>query len=442
VHTVIIGLGITGRSCLRYLAACRGPTDRLTALDTRPAPADADALARDYPDVAFAYAVSDWHFAGVDCVVVSPGIALEHCLVRQAEAAGAKISSDIDLFCEAARAPIYAVTGTNGKSTVTALTGHLLEALGRSPGVGGNLGEPALDLLAEDRGCYVLELSSFQLERMAGHPLRAAAILNVTEDHLDRHGSMAAYAAAKQRIYRQASRCVANRQDPSTLPQDSVENLVTFGADAPEPGHWGLRLETGEPWMACGRSLVMPLSDLPLTGSHNALNVLAALALVADADVPLQRLADAVKTFRGLPHRCQMVTEVRGVRFIDDSKATNVGATLAALDGLATTGARRLVLIAGGDGKGADFSPLRGPVGEHAKAVVLLGRDAPRLAEALEGQAPLLVVADMESAVAQAMQAAEPGDVVLLSPACASLDMFSNFAERGRVFARAVEALR
>ena len=186
----------------------------------------------------------------------------------------------------------------------------------------------------------------------------------------------------------------------------------------------------------------MALSGLPLAGTHNALNVLAALALVADDGMPLEQLADAVSSFRGLPHRCQTVAEVRGVRFIDDSKGTNVGATLAAIEGLATPGSRRLVLIAGGDGKGADFAPLRGPVGEHVKAVVLLGRDAPRLAEALQGAVPLHFVPDMASAVQRAMQEAQPGDVVLLSPACASLDMFANFAERGRIFARAAEALR
>jgi len=442
LHSVIIGLGITGRSCLRYLAPRSAAGDRLTVLDTRPAPDDADVLAAQFPQVEIAYEVSEWDFTGVGCVVVSPGVPLEHCLVRQASASGAQVSSDIDIFCEAARAPIFAVTGTNGKSTVTALTGHLLSCLGRSPGVGGNLGEAALDLLSEDRGCYVIELSSFQLERMGSHEFAAAVILNVTEDHLDRHGSMAEYAATKQRIYRRTRRAVANRQDRATLPQCAVGQLVTFGADVPAAGQWGLEMRASGPWLMSGATPFMPVADLPLVGAHNVLNVLAALALVAEPDIPLAALGAAVRSFRGLPHRCQTVAEIRGVRFIDDSKATNVGATLAALEGLAETGSRRLVLIAGGDGKGADFGPLRKPVGQHVKAVVLLGRDAPLLADTLQDMAPLFVVRTMEAAVSRAMQEATAGDIVLLSPACASLDMFANFAARGRAFAEAAEALR
>jgi len=442
VHRVIIGSGITGRSCLRYLSARMASGDRLTVLDTRPTPADGSALVDLYPGVEFAFGVSCWDFSGVHSVVVSPGIALNHCLVREAVAEGAELCSDIDLFCEAAGAPIYAVTGTNGKSTVTALVGHLLACLGRSPGVGGNLGEPALDLLAADRDCYVVELSSFQLERMAAHEFAAATILNVTEDHLDRHGSMTGYTASKHRVYRRVGRAVANRQDDATLPQTPVGQLVTFGDDAPAPGHWGLRSYQSRIHLCFGESPIMPLEDLPLSGTHNALNVLAALALVAELDMPLEALAEGVRSFRGLPHRCCKVGEVRGVDFIDDSKATNVGATLAALDGLASPARKRLVLIAGGDGKGADFSLLRPAVARHVKSAVLLGRDAPALARALDGVAPIARVETMPEAVAAAMKTAEPGDVVLLSPACASLDMFADYAARGRAFAAAVEAQR
>jgi len=442
VNRVIVGSGITGRSCLRYLDARKAPGDRLTVLDTRPSPADSLALADAFPGVEFAFGVSQWDFSGVHSVVVSPGVALNHCLVRQAVAGGAELCSDIDLFCDAAQAPIYAITGTNGKSTVTALAGHLLSCLGHSPGVGGNLGEPALDLLSADRDCYVVELSSFQLERMAAHEFAAATILNVTEDHLDRHGSMAGYTASKHRVYRRVGRAVANRQDEATLPQTKVAQLVTFGDDAPAPGHWGLSTYQSRTHLFFSETPVMSLSDLPLAGTHNALNVLAALALVAEPDMSLEALAEGVRRFRGLPHRCRKVAEVRGIDFIDDSKATNVGATLAALEGLASAKQKRLVLIAGGDGKGADFSLLRPAAARHVKSAILLGRDAPVLARTLAGVVPITRVETMPEAVAAAMDIAEPGDVVLLSPACASLDMFADYAARGRAFAAAVEALR
>jgi UDP-N-acetylmuramoylalanine--D-glutamate ligase len=351
------------------------------------------------------------------------------------------VASDVDLFCQAARAPIYAVTGTNGKSTVTALTGHLLQRLGHSPGVGGNLGEPALDLLSDDRDCYVLELSSFQLERMGNQRFRGAAILNVSDDHLDRHGTFEAYAASKQRIFAGAERAVANRADPHTFPAGHVPELVTFGGDRPAPGHWGLDTRAGGTALLHGEQPVLLAAELPLAGIHNALNVLAAFALVADADAPDRHLAAAVAGFRGLPHRCQKVGELRGVSFVDDSKATNVGAALAALAGLGGDHEPRLILIAGGDGKGADFSVLAAAVRRSVKAVVLLGRDAPLLARALEGTAPIARVDDMPQAVGAAMQAAKPGDTVLLSPACASTDLYRDYTERGSRFAAAAREL-
>ncbi|HEX7034767.1 MAG TPA: UDP-N-acetylmuramoyl-L-alanine--D-glutamate ligase [Pseudomonadales bacterium] len=440
MRTAIIGMGVTGFSCLRYLAG----RDTLAVLDTRDEPPNGAAARAACPDAEFRFgaAADGFDFRGVDRVVVSPGVGLDHPLAQRARAAGARIDSDIDLFCQAARAPIYAITGTNGKSTVTALTGHVLARLGRSPGVGGNLGEPALDLLADDRDCYVLELSSFQLERMAEHAFEAAVILNVTDDHLDRHGTLESYAAAKQRIFARTRRAVANRDDPVTWPAAPVPELVTFGAGRPEAGHWGLGDQDGAPHLFHGEVPVMPAADLPIGGRHNALNVLAVFALVSGPGVGDRELAEAVQGFAGLPHRCRVVAQKHGVTYIDDSKATNVGATLAALDGLAGSGERRLVLIAGGDGKGADFSVLAAPVRRHVKAVVLLGRDAPLLARALEGAAPIERVSDMPEAVQAAARAAVPGDVVLLSPACASLDMFRNYAARGEAFAAAVEALR
>jgi UDP-N-acetylmuramoylalanine--D-glutamate ligase len=439
MRTAIIGMGVTGYSCLRYLAG----KDELLVLDTRDEPPNA-AIAREaVPDADYRFGAEACAagFEGVERVIVSPGVGLDHELVRRARIAGAAVESDIDLFCEAARAPVYAITGTNGKSTVTALTGHLLARLGRAPGVGGNLGEPALDLLSEQQDCYVLELSSFQLERMGPHPFRAAVILNVTDDHLDRHGSLAAYAASKRRIFTLAHRAVANRSDLRTFPDADVDELVTFGEDRPRPGHWGLGKSGGALALLHGEAAVMAAADLPLAGGHNALNALAAFALVAGEGVADADLAGAVAGFRGLPHRCQKVAERDGVTFVDDSKATNVGAVLAALAGLGGDGPARLILIAGGDGKGADFSVLTGPVRRYVKTVVLLGRDAPLLAQALEGAAPVLRVRDMPEAVGAAMGVALPGDTVLLSPACASLDMYRNYAARGEAFAAAVEDL-
>jgi UDP-N-acetylmuramoylalanine--D-glutamate ligase len=441
MRTAIIGMGITGFSCLRYLAG----QDDLIVLDTRDEPPNGVAARAGFPGVEchFGAAACEVGFAGVDRVIVSPGVALDHPLVRRAHAAGAAVVSDIDLFCEAARAPIYAVTGTNGKSTVTALVGHLLVSLGDHPGVGGNLGEPALDLLADDRNCYVLELSSFQLERMSRHRFKAAAILNVSEDHIDRHGSLAGYAASKRHIFADVGRAVCNRQDPLTRPDHPVGELVTFGLDAPDDGNWGMAERDGATALMWGEAPVVTLDALPLAGLHNALNVLAAFALIAAPQMAIGRLARAMAGFTGLPHRCQTVAEVAGVRFIDDSKATNVGAVLAALEGLgAQSGdSRRLILIAGGDGKGADFAPLRESVRRFVKAVVLIGRDAPVLERVLAGSVPVTLAADMKDAVRTAMGHAERGDTVLLSPACASLDMYRNYAERGKAFRAAAQAL-
>jgi len=446
--TAIIGLGVTGYSCLRYLAGRRP----LVALDTRDSPPNAEqaqAEFRGHGDVVFAFGAdcAAFDFAHVLEVIVSPGIGLDHDLVQRALAAGAQVQSDIDLFLDAVEAPVYAVTGTNGKSTVTALVGHLLQALGRNPGVGGNLGEPALDLLEVPRDCYVLELSSFQLERLRAHRFAAATILNVTEDHLDRHGDMVAYVAAKQRIYQGAERAVVNRCDAMTLPSVVVAEQVTFGPDAPAEGHWGLVQDEGATWIACGSMRLLPVDELPIAGAHNAQNVLAALAMVAPAAVvadPVQRaqLVAGVRSFRGLAHRCQTVAHIGGVRYVDDSKATNVGAALAALEGLGEPGRLGLILIAGGDGKGADFRPLAPAVARFVKALVLIGRDAGRMANELAGAAPVERAADMNEAVRKAAALAVPGDTVLLAPACASLDMFRNFVARGEAFAAAVEALR
>ena len=440
-RTIIVGLRITGLSCVRHFVR-KGEGAGLTVVDTRPTPPGLDLLRADHPEVEVRTGVSRLDYTDVIRLVVSPGVALDDELFagRPDEV---QLSSDIDLFCESAQAPIVAVTGTNGKSTVTALVGHLLDASGIRAQVGGNLGEAALDLLCEDAEVYVLELSSFQLERLASHHFAAATILNVTEDHLDRHGDMEAYAAAKQRIYRDCELAVAHRGEPATYPLAGCAT-TSFGSDAPKAGDWGIIRTDRERWLARGDEAIVASRELPIAGAHNELNVLAAMALASAVGASSSAMASAVGGFEGLPHRCQRVKELAGVSYINDSKATNVGATRAALVGLGEIRPGKtphIVLIAGGDGKGADFRPLADVVAEFAKAVVLIGRDGPELGAALGAEAALHSAASMSEAVALAAELAAPGDLVLLSPACASFDMYENFSARGEDFSRCVEAL-
>ncbi len=435
---IIVGLGVTGASCVRFFIR-NGRGGDLLVVDTRAEPPGFDELQAQFPDVQLHVGASSVDFAGVEQVVVSPGVALTDPILS-GRPESVRLVSDIDLFCEAASAPVIAVTGTNGKSTVTSLVGHLLQQSGTRAVVGGNLGHAALDLLEENADVYVLELSSFQLERLAVHPFKAATILNVSEDHLDRHGDMAAYIAAKQRIYRNCELAVAHRDERDTYPENDVPT-TTFGADAPEVNCWGVRLIDGERWLFFGAMPIVRSAELPLAGVHNELNVLAAMALTHAMAVAPEAMAAAVVSFQGLAHRCERVADRQGVVYINDSKATNVGATLAALVGLGEQSpdvGPRIILIAGGDGKGADFQPLADVVERFVKALVLLGRDAPLLMAALGEKVPTDSVQNMEQAVARAAELAAPGDLVLLSPACASLDMYQNFAARGDHFARVV----
>ena len=429
MRTVIIGAGVTGASCARHLAG----VDELVVLDTRDTPPGREALAACGADLLTG--VARYDFSGADRVVVSPGVALDACLVRQARSAGVPVMGDIDLFFEAARAPVLAVTGTNGKSTVVSMAAAMLQAHGLNAVAGGNLGEAALDLLQHERQAYVLELSSFQLERLGAHRRASAAFLNVSDDHLDRHGDMAAYVAAKQHVYDGARVCIWNRHDPRTRPvhADNAE-LVSFFVDAP-PGEadWGIERDM----FVHGGEQLLPVDDLQLPGTHNQANFLAACALVHPLGVTRDALASVAASFAGLPHRVELVAEIDGVRYINDSKATNVGATLAAVQGVAASLAdgARVVLIAGGEGKGADFSPLA--VLEELRHVVLIGRDAPLLEAAFAGVTSQRA-ASMAAGVQAARAVARKGDVVLLAPACASFDMFDNFEARGRAFAQAV----
>ncbi len=437
---IVVGLGKSGMSLVRHLARRGLP---FAVVDTRASPPELATLKVEYPDVQVRCGELDVDFlCTASELLVSPGLAVSTPALQEAAARGVKLSGDIELFAREAKAPIVAITGSNAKSTVTTLVGEMAAAAGRTVAVGGNLGTPALDLLADDVDLYVLELSSFQLETTEQLNAEVATCLNISEDHMDRYSGLPAYHQAKHRIFRGARQVVINRDDRLSRPLVGEDVPTwTFGLGKPDFKGFGLFEEKGEKYLAFQFEALMPVRELKMRGAHNQSNALAALALGHAVGLPFRPMLDTLRRFTGLPHRCQWVGERAGVSYYDDSKATNVGAALAAIEGLGADIDGKLVLIAGGDGKGADFSALRAPVARYCRAVVLLGRDAPRLAEALGEAAVLIRVASLEEAVQRAAECAESGDAVLLSPACASLDMFKNFEERGRLFAAAVEAL-
>ncbi len=437
---IVVGLGKSGMSLVRFLAN-RGVA--FAVADTRETPPELETLRRDYPQVEVRCGELDVEFlCRADELYVSPGLALATPALQQAAARGVKLSGDIELFARNAKAPIIAISGSNAKSTVTTLVGEMAAAAGKRVAVGGNLGTPALDLLNDDVELYVMELSSFQLETTDQLNAEVATVLNVSEDHMDRYSGLPAYHLAKHRIFRGARQVVVNRQDALSRPLLAEGQPVwTFGLNAPDFKAFGLREENGEKYLAFEFQNLMPVRELKIRGAHNQSNALAALALGHAVGLPMDAMLSSLRTFAGLAHRCQWLRERNGVSWYDDSKATNVGAALAAIEGLGADIDGKLVLIAGGDGKGADFSALRAPVAAHCRAVVLLGRDAERLAEALGDSVPLIRVKTLDEAVQQCAEQAQPGDAVLLSPACASLDMFKNFEERGRLFAQAVGGL-
>ncbi len=437
--TLIVGLGKTGLSCARYLAAQGVP---VAITDTREQPPGLEALKADLPNVAlFLGGFEESVFAAAEKLVVSPGVAVTEPLIQAALERGVPVIGDIEIFAYEASAPVAAITGSNGKSTVTTMVGVMAEQAGIKAKVGGNLGEPALDLLDQDAEMYILELSSFQLETTSSLSPRAAVVLNVSSDHMDRYPNVDAYAKAKSDIYNQAEIAIFNLDDPAVVAMrkgHESDLLYTLG----EPGSncFGLRNSGGVEWICYEQRLLLPSTELLVSGRHNLSNALAAMAVGSAMGMPEEAMLAALKGFKGLPHRTQFVAELAGVRWYNDSKGTNIGACIAALQGFAGSG--KTVLIAGGDGKGADFSSLAPVVNEHARSVVLIGRDAPRIEQALVGAAPLLHAGSMEQAVAMAAEQAHAGDQVLLSPACASFDMYTGYEQRGEVFMDAVAGLR
>ncbi|MFW9606706.1 MAG: UDP-N-acetylmuramoyl-L-alanine--D-glutamate ligase [Pseudomonas sp.] len=443
---IVVGLGKSGMSLVRFLARQGLP---FAVVDTREQPPELATLRRDFPHIEVRCGALDVEFlCRASELYVSPGVALATPALREAAARGVNMSGDVDLFARYAQAPIVAITGSNAKSTVTTLVGEMAAAAGKKVAVGGNLGTPALDLLADDVELYVLELSSFQLETTERLNAEVATCLNVSDDHMDRYSGIETYHLAKHRIFRGARQVVVNRHDALSRPliADQVP-CWTFGLEKPDFRGFGVQTVDGEKYLTFQFQPLMPARALKVRGAHNQANALAALALGHAVGLPWEPMLAVLPHFTGLPHRCQWVHEHAGVAFYDDSKATNVGAALAAIDGLGADISGKLLLIAGGDGKGADFTPLRASVARYCRAVVLLGRDAELIAAALTpsetGQpvVPLWRVPTLAAAVQQAAALAEAGDAVLLSPACASLDMFRNFEQRGQLFAQAAREL-
>lgn len=439
---VIVGLGVTGLSCARYLKSLGIP---FAVTDSRANPPHLDAIRQISPDASVSTGALDTELLTQAAqIILSPGVALREPAIAEQVKRGKPVIGDIELFARAVKAPVIAITGTNAKSTVTTLVGMMAAEAGYQVQVGGNLGIPALELAAQmpDANLYVLELSSFQLETT--HTLRpqVATVLNVTPDHMDRYDSLADYQQAKARVYQHCRIAVCNLDDPLTeCAALTGDNKLYFTLNAPRDNQFGLISRNGAGWLAFGGEPLLAVSELPVMGRHYQANALAALAIGHGFGLPFAPMLKVLREFAGLPHRCQFVRELDGIRWVNDSKGTNVGATQAAIEGLGSEIEGRLVMIMGGLGKNADFSSLAPMIEKYSRHVVLIGQDAPLLADAIAGRVPVSFAATMEEAVRQAAQAAQPRDSVLLSPACASLDMYRNYEHRGDVFMEIVRKL-
>ncbi len=448
VPTLIVGLGVTGLSCVRFLAQLGMP---LAVTDDRKNPPGAELLSNEFETVAVSLGGFDEKlFQWAQRLVVSPGVSIDEPLIAAARARGVEVVGDIELFMQAANAPVIAITGSNGKSTVVTLLGEMAKTAGKDVRVGGNIGTPALNLLMDaEPDFYILELSSFQLETTQSLNTLVSVVLNVSPDHMDRYRDLSHYTLVKQRVYQGEGVMLINRDDVAVVAMAKNDNQIesdqighqsflSFGLDKPINDNFGCVVSDGNLWLAQGKTLLLPVSELRLAGKHNQANILAALALGSVMKLSMDAMLSALKSFTGLPHRTQWVAKIAGVNWYNDSKGTNVGATLSAIQGLSEP----LVLIAGGQGKGADFMPLRTAVKNKVRAVVLIGEDAPQIEHVLTGVVPIAHAADMAEAVKQAQVLAQQGDSVLLSPACASFDMYTGYAARGDAFVQAVHGLQ
>jgi UDP-N-acetylmuramoylalanine--D-glutamate ligase len=442
---VIVGLGKTGLSCARYLAA-QGQTFAIT--DSRADPPGLKEFKACYPDAPLA--VGGFSLPLMQTaqeLVVSQGVSFQEPTIIACREQGIPIIGDIELFARHVKKPVIAITGSNAKSTVTTLVGDMAKGAGLNVKVGGNLGTPALDLLEGSApDLYVLEISNFQLETTYSLHATVATVLNISPDHLDRYAQFEDYVAAKQRIYKGCQCAVVNRDDAltqvsSTTMAESKPQIVSFGTDTPTVGQFGLRQIQGKTYLAIGDENLLAVDSLKIKGKHNWTNALAALAIGYQAGLPLAPMLDVLKQFTGLPHRCEWVRQHNDVDWYNDSKGTNIGATIAAINGLGSTVKGKLILLAGGLGKGADFTELRPVVEQYVRTLIVFGQDAPLITQALSQSVTIIQATTFAEAVQLAANHALPHDAVLLSPACASWDMFNNFEHRGQVFCQLVKEL-
>ncbi len=443
---VIVGLGETGLSCARYFAA-RG--EKFKVADSRQNPPGLAELQQSIPGVECELGgFNEDTFLAAQELVVSPGVSLKTPEIQRAIEHGVAITGDIDIFSKSVRAPVVGVTGSNGKSTVVEMLAAILNAAGIDYGLGGNLDgnnfKPALDMLLEpEKSVYVLELSSFQLETTESLGAEVATLLNLSADHLDRYENIEEYAAAKQRIYNGCKNIVVNRDDPYSEPaMDLNVPMMDFGFGRPGANGFGLLEEEDDQYLAFQFEKIVSVDELKVFGQHNLANVLAAAALASSLEIEMDAIRSGIRNFDGLPHRCQWVAKLSGVEFYNDSKGTNIGATIAAVEGLGQRISGHIILIAGGMGKGADFKALVPVINRWSKEVILIGQDAVEMAASFSADIKTYFAEDMQDAVDVASRHASPGDAVLLSPACASFDMFDNYQHRGQSFIQSVENLQ
>ncbi|MFC1589079.1 UDP-N-acetylmuramoyl-L-alanine--D-glutamate ligase [Pseudomonadota bacterium] len=433
IYTLVVGLGVTGLSVVRYLRALG---ERVVVVDSRDLPPGMKILKESFPDVELHTGKFKTElFTSARRIVVSPGVPLSETALQKAKEQDVEITGDIDLFAHEVTAPVVGITGSNGKSTVTTLLAEMAKCAGIDAAVGGNIGTPVLDLVQDEYELYVLELSSFQLETLQSLPMEVAVVLNISPDHMDRYDSLNSYVMSKHEIYRNSKVCVVNRDDALASGQSfTCARTIGFTMQQPSNDDFGLCEHDGTSWLCRGDERLLMTGEIKIKGSHNVANVLAALAMGSALNIPQRFMIEAIKNFAGLDHRVQWLAEKDGVNWYNDSKATNVGACIAAIEGLPGMH----VLIAGGEGKDADFTPLAEVASQHLRAAVLIGRDADVIESVLGGIVPVIRAADMYEAVIEASGLAQVGDNVLLSPACASFDMYRNFEHRGQVFIEAV----
>ncbi|MBF7690019.1 UDP-N-acetylmuramoyl-L-alanine--D-glutamate ligase [Acinetobacter pollinis] len=439
---VVVGLGISGVSAVNFLVDAGY---RVAVTDSRETPPGCEKIPANIEKVFGS--IDEELLLQAEEIILSPGLPLDLPEIQQAITKGIPVISEIQLLRRATDVPVVAITGSNAKSTVTTLIGQMTQAAGKNVAVGGNLGRPALDLLKDKPELIILELSSFQLETTSNLNAEVAVVLNMSEDHLDRHGNMLNYHQAKHRIFQQVKKVVYNRDDALTRPliPDSTP-IQSFGLNAPDMNEYGILRDTdGTMWLARGRERLLRTDLMYIQGMHNMANALACLALGEAIGLPQDRMLDTLKTFKGLEHRCEYVTTKQEVRYYNDSKGTNVGATVAAVEGLgqalASNTAGKVALILGGVGKGQDFTVLRTALERFVKVVVLIGEDASQISQAIDGATEVVFAKTLQEAVDICQEMTVPNDVVLLSPACASFDMFKNYGDRGHQFVKYVETL-